>query len=389
MNRHVTVLVLAVLLGRCGPPPPPEYIVRVESLSASKAASGAREKAPALFKKGSDAIEAALKAHRSGDEELARDLALEASILLKTAIARAREKSATSRVESAEARVAAAEEELQRFTSLRLDTQKRFLILASYHDEQSDLAANLLSKFEADRKVLAGLEGEKRQKWLTVERERLARVLMGARGSVLAAAALGSQTLLASETEETEAAVQRADDAMDDQWEVLRPLVDDASLRADRLLTHTRAMQEPEPLANPAEDDEAVARLVQALKGTKAMVSATRRGILVSLADGLDPKTQELSPEASSALVKLADALGPDPHPLLVETWMRHGCEPAVCMGASESLEDAAVKALTDAGEAPDSITSHAWGNLPIGQEGHCLATGCPGGRLDVLVLAL
>jgi hypothetical protein len=383
------VLAAAIALSSCGPPPLPEYITGAQDLSSAPAAEDAREAAPSIYEKGRTALARAVEAHAHGDEQEARTAALEASIHFKTAIAVSRRKGAANRIADCEDRIAAAGDDLSRFTSLRLDTGQRFLKLIAFHEDQSDLAARLLSEFEADEKTLSELSGEQREAWLQVEGERLAGVLQGARATVLAAEVLGARELLASELAQMEQSLADAEAARDESWEVLRPLVDDASLRAARLLVHTRTLAEPGPLANPAADAALVERLVAALEGGGAMVVPSARGIVVSLADAWNVEEAALAPGVEETIGRLAEALDGATATVLVEGWLAEGCEADACGPASSSLAAAGAESLRATGLDAERIESHGWGDAPLSEAGHCLAATCEGGRLDVVILAL
>ncbi len=370
-------------ISRCGPPPPPAYITDVQALADSQEAQKAKDRAPELYAKARDALDQAIAAHVGDDETLARSKALEASIVLKTAIAGARQKVAGARILAAQDRIARAGEDLERMRSLRLDAEQRFLSLVAFHDEQSDLATNLQSRFEADQQKVAKLDPAEIAAWEKVEQDRLARVLQGARCFVAAAEALGCAALVPSETGDTLSAIGNAGKALGDDWKILRPLVDDAALRAERLLVHTRAMSQPAPLDNPASDTKAVERFITALKGTGAMVSATRMGILVSIEDPLIEG--QLSPSSVAVIVALDSALGDGIHPVLVQSWAPSGCAGSDCDAKSEDIAEAALTALGTTVKA----TARSWGNAPFSDPGHCLSGSCTAGRLDIVILAL
>ncbi len=383
-------IVLAAVLASCGPPPPPAYITDVASIEASPAAQGAREKAPALWKSAGEALEKARQAHASGDESLARSLATEASILFKTAIAVMREKKAQARIAAAEKRIEEAGVELARFRALRIDSQARFLELHAFHETQKDAAKASLAAFKKDRELLAGLDDEQKAKWLAVEAGRIATVLQAAAGAVLAAEALGCETLLPSETKETREAIEKARQAQSADWETIRPLSDDARLRADRLLNHTRAMSKPDPLVNPAADAGLVERFVKALADTRVMVSATPRGILLSLRDPRDAKHGGLTDEALAAIDAALGAMGDAPNGvILAEAYLSHGCSGEACTEKTGKIAQSAALRLVDGGIKESAVFPKGWGASPPPDPGHCIAEACPGGRLDILIVNL
>jgi len=388
MTRGLAVI-LAVVFAGCGPTPMPEYITDVESLAAGPAAEEAPEKAPALWKQADEELAMARRAHEEGDQASARRHAQKAGILYKTAIAVTREIRAQARITSAQDRIENAGEELARLRSLRLDAEKRFLDLQEYHAGQKDLAGQMKATFEKDRDRFEEMDGEERTIWLEAEGLRLDRALQAARARIRAADLLGCTASLPSETEETTDVMAKAEAATDAPWEQRRVLVDTASLWAERLLHQTRVMHQPDPLVNPASDEKVVERFVEALDGTGVMVSATTRGILLSFADpgqgGVpDEKTRE-------TLGLIAGALGDGEIVLSVEAHAWSGCTAGECDETSRSLAARASKVLLEGGTLPAGtvVDFHGWGSAPPSATGHCLAEPCPGGRLDVIVLAL
>ncbi len=383
-------IVLAAALAACGPPTSPVYITDVASIESSPAAQGAREKAPALWKSASEALEKARQAHAAGDEPRARSLAMEASILFKTAIAVMREKKAQARIAAAEERIGEAGVELARFRSLRIDSQARFLELHAFHEAQKDAAKASLAAFKKDRDMLAGLDDGEKSKWLAVEAERIATVLQAAAGAVLAAEALGCEKLLPSETKETRESLEKARQAQAAEWETIRPLSDDARLRADRLLNHTRTLGKPDPLVNPAADAKLVERLVKALADTRVMVSATPRGILLSLRDPYDTKDGGLTDEALGAIDTALGAMGNTSKcVILAEAYLSEGCTGEACDEKTGKIAQSAALKLVDSGVPESAVFPKGWGRSPLPDPGHCLAEACPGGRLDIVIVNL
>jgi hypothetical protein len=382
--------VVAAVLVACGPPPLPACITDAEGIASGPAAAGAREKAPALWKQASQALDKAHHAHAAGDEEAARTHALEASILYKTALAVARQKNAGMRIAAARDRVAEAGSELERFKSLRIDAQARFLKLQAFHQEQKDLAKATHAAFKKDRDALASMDEEEKAEWLSVERKRIERVLKAAAGAVLAAETLGCDKRLPSETKETREALRKAEEARGAGWETLRPLSDEAWLRAERLLHHARVMHKPDPLENPAEDADLVARFVKAMEDTRVMVSATSRGILLSIRDPLDDASSDLDQEARTALETALGAMGEAEEPVvIIEAYRLEGCSAKECLEDSVSIAQQAASFLVSTGLGESSVISKGWGDSPPSDPGHCLVETCTSGRLDVLIVKM
>ncbi|MBW2260522.1 MAG: DUF4398 domain-containing protein [Deltaproteobacteria bacterium] len=385
---RAVLLVVAAALVSCGPPPAPSYITDAAGIESSPAAQDARVKAPALWKSATDALERARNAHAAGDEPRALALAMEASALFKTAIAVMREKKAGARIAAAERRIEEAGIELAKFKSLRIDSQARFLELHAYHETQKDAAKASLAAFKKDRDMMAGLEDGEKSKWLAVEAGRIATALQAAAGAVLAAEALGCEKLLPSETKETREALEKAQQAQGADWETTRPLSDDARLRADRLLNHTRTLNKPDPLENPATDAHLVERFVKALADTRVMVSATTRGILLSLRDPLDAKDGGLTDEALEAIGTSLGAMGDaSKSVILVEAYLCEECSGEVCIEKSGKIALSAARELVNGGVPESAVFSRGWGESPPPDPGHCLAEACPGGRLDILIV--
>jgi len=381
---------LLTLAASCGPPPPPAYITEAAGIASGPAAEDAMGKAPEIWKKASDALEKARHAFEAGDETKALSLAIEASILMKTAMAVARQMKARSRIASAEERIAVAGAALERFKSLRLDSESSFLVLQEFHDAQKDKAKILLASLEKDRKHLAGMSEKQKAGWLEAEQKRISRLLRGASGTILAARALGCDEIVPSETEETEEALRRAKEAEQAEWDVLRPLADDASLRAERLLVHTRTLHKPGPLANPASETALVERFVAAYAKTKVMVSATARGILLSIRDPRDAAGGDIASPATKAIEIALGAMGePSSATVLVEVFVSQGCGPDGCAADSEEIAGLALDALVAGGVKASAVLAKGWGEAPPYEPGHCLAAPCPGGRLDVLIIDL
>jgi hypothetical protein len=315
---------------------------------------------------------------------------MEASILFKTAIAVSREKKADARIASAEQRIEKADAELAKFRSLRIDSQARFLKLHAFHEVQKDAAKTSLAAFKKDRDMLAGLDDEERAKWLSVEAERIATSLQSAAGAVLAAEALGCEKLLPSETKETREALEKAREAQGSGWETIRPLSDDARLRAERLLHHTRTLAKPVPLENPAADAQLVERFVKALADTRAMVSATPRGILLSLRDPLDAKDGGLTDETLEAIRATLGAMGDaSKSVILVEAYLSEGCSTEACIEKTGKISQAASLALSSGGVPESAVFPEGWGEAPPPDPGHCLAEACPAGRLDIVIVKM
>lgn len=389
MRALPLVSVVAAVLVACGPPPLPACITDAEGIASGPAAAGAREKAPALWKQASQALDRAYHAHAAGDEDAARTHALEASILYKTALAVARKKNAGTRIAAARDRVAEAGSELERYKSLRIDAQARFLKLQAFHQEQKDLAKATHAAFKKDRDALASMGEEEKAEWLSVERKRIERVLKAAAGAVLAAETLGCDKKLPSETKETREALRKAEEARGAGWETLRPLSDEAWLRAERLLHHARVMNKPDPLENPAEDADLVARFVKAMEDTRVMVSATSRGILLSIRDPLDDAS-DLGQEARTALETALGAMGKAGEPVvIIEAYRLEGCSAKECLEDSVSIAQQAASFLVSAGLVESSVISKGWGDSPPSDPGHCLVETCTSGRLDVLIVKM
>jgi hypothetical protein len=381
-------VIAACVLCACGPPPPPAYITDVESLAAGPAAEGAEKRAPSLWKKASDALEKARQAHARGDDPAARSLALEASILFKTAMAVARQKKAEARIDGAEDRIAGASKELKKFTSLRIDSQSRYLELLSFHDAQKDASKAILAAFQKDREAFSKMSEEEKETWLAAESLRLGRLVQAARSSIAAAAFLGSDKILPSETKEANEALSKAEKAQDAGWENLRPLADEAFLRAERLLVHVRALAKPKPMSNPAADPQVVERFVKAIGGARVMVSATAKGILLSFADPLDEQTGALDEKTREGLETALGAAGKTGKPaFFIEAYRSEGCGAKGCEVDSRMIAELAAAALVSAGVPESDIATHGWGQEPAPDPGHCLAEACPGGRLDVVIV--
>jgi hypothetical protein len=299
----IAVMILPVLLAACGSKTVLPEISSAETLSGSKIAAAAKKLAPEPWKKGEAALAESRSLARKGKGLEAKLAALESMVYFKTAIAAAQEKIALERITKAKEDAARFGGEREKYAAMRQDAEARFLQIMAYHMEQKDEADLKRSSFETEREKYLKLSDSEKEKWNDAQKPALRKDLAYAESLLdvagLIAARFGGPK---AERDEAESADSAARGALEGSWESARPLVDDALLKAERLLVHQRIMAKPASLQNPAASTETLQMIKTGLKGEKVFIAAGLKGILISIENPWDAGASKLTDRAGKVL---------------------------------------------------------------------------------------
>jgi len=388
MKKHV-LIGLAFLAAACGSRILPSEIAAAEGLSKSSLSAQTMKLAPSEWQEGTAALEESRRLAKKGKTAQSRLKALEALIYFKTAIAVAKGKVAEGRIRKAKDDMAQYENEREKFATLRQDAEVRFLQIMAYHMEQKDEAFLRRSNFENEREKYLKLTLEEKEKWDKAHRPALEKNLLYA-GSLVEAAKLITSRYGSGKAVQDEAigAISAASDALDGPWETARPLVDEALMKAERLLEHQRIKAKPHPLENPASAEETLEMVKKNLEDKKVFVSASFKGILVSVENPWDGKKAELKDSALSVIEVLAGILkdGDDALVLIESYHFDKDAEKARIV--SEAIGLTALSHFESKKLAADRVAAAGWGNAQVHDPGPCLVNACPGGRLDIVIVS-
>ncbi|MFH1434711.1 MAG: hypothetical protein ABIJ56_03245 [Pseudomonadota bacterium] len=386
MKKLATAAFFCAVCGCAGATYPRE-IAQAQALTESKLALSARKLAPALWKLGSDALAASLERAGKGDSTESGLLATEAMIHFKTAIAVSRGKVADERIRSLKEDMARYENDREKFTTLRKDAEVRFLKIMSYHMEQKDEAELRRSSFENEREKYLKLTDEEKEKWNNLHRPALGRQLQSAAGLVEVARFMAFHFgELQAQQDEAEKALATASDALPGPWDTARPLVDDALLKAQRLLMHQRILAKPGPIENPAARTD-IFEMVGKNLGGKVFVSATFKGILLSIENPWEGKKGGLKGSAAALIDDIAGLLGGGKEALVfIETYYFDKSE-KISLETSDEIGKSAMSALLDRNLDSERIAFKGWGAVASADSGPCLSSACPDGRLDIIIV--
>ena len=385
VRRVFTAAILILAAAGCGSKTYPAELVDAEAMTKSHVAASAMKLAPSIWKKGTEALEKSRSLAKKGKAVESKLAGLEALIHFKTAVAVAEEKIAKDRLRQAQEGAAQYAAQEEKFRVLRQDAEARFLQIMSYHMAQKDEAAQRKSSFESERAKYLELDKKEKKSWDEAQRPILEKTLHHVRSLIAAADLVASRFGdLPSQRQEAESAAAEAEKALGGSWETARPLVDEALMKAERLLEHERIMAKPSALKNPATLEETLAMVKKNLEGKGAFVSATFTGILVSVENPWEGASAKLGSQAAGAVAEVARLLEGRENALTLVAAYHFGKEPAT---ASEAIALTA-QANLEKGKLPaGSIAALSWGDATPFDAGPCLASACPGGRLDIFVV--
>jgi hypothetical protein len=388
--KKIAVMILPVLLAACGSKTVLPEISSAEALSGSKIAAAAKKLAPEPWKKGEAALAESRSLARKGKGLDAKLAALESMVYFKTAIAAAQEKIALERIAKAKEDAARFGGEREKYAALRQDAEARFLQIMAYHMEQKDEADLKRSSFETEREKYLKLSDSEKKKWDDAQKPALRKDLAYAE-SLLDVAGLIAARFGGAKTEkdEAESADSAARGALEGSWESARPLVDDALLKAERLLVHQRIMAKPASLQNPAESKETLQMIKTGLKGENVFIAAGLKGILISVENPWDAGASKLTGRAVKVLEAIGGFVKGSKGALLYIQSYSFGEDGEKSRSASEAAAASAMQALEAFKLPAGSALSRGLGIGPIIDPGPCLAGQCPGGRLDVIIVQL
>ena len=387
MRDFLALAAFVCVLGGCSGAIYPREIAQAQALTESKLALSARKLAPDLWKLGSDALAASRESAGKGDGTDSRLLAAEAMIHFKTAIAVSMGKVADERKRSLKEDIARYESDREKFATLRKDAELRFLKVMSYHMEQKDEAELRRSSFENERKKYLKLTDEEKEKWDKLHRPALQKQLQSAAGLVEVARFIAFHfNELQAQQDEAEKALATASAALAGPWDTARPLVDDALLKAQRLLMHQRILAKPGLLENPAARAD-IFEMVGKNLGGKVFVSATFKGILLSIENPWEGKKHGLKSSAAALLEDIAGLIGGGKEALVfIETYYFDKSE-KISLETSDEIGKSAMNVLLDKNVDGERIAFKGWGAAASADSGPCLASACPDGRLDIIIV--
>jgi hypothetical protein len=383
------VAAAALIAASCGARSYPSEFHDAEAMTRSHVAAAAKRLAPATWKLGADALEESRTFAKKGKEAEARLAAMKALILFKTAVARAEGMVAEERIRDANDGSLHYENEKEKFTVLRQDAEKRFLHVMAFHLEQKDDAQVRKSNFDKDREKYLKLSDEEKAAWDKEAGPGLRKNLQHVQALIAAAGLLISQgSPAAAQKAEAEQALESAAGALDGPWESARPLVDEAMMKAERLLAHARILAKPDPLGNPASDPGTFGMMKKNLEPLGALVSATFKGILIALPDPWDGKEGKLKGSAAGALEEIAGLLkGREAALVLIQSY--HFDADSQEAGTTAEAMALTAQAALEKGKVPaEAVASRTWGNAVPYDAGPCLGKACPDGRLDIFIIS-
>jgi len=372
----------------CGGRRPPQELAAARALAASPLYAAARKLSPETWHAAEEALARAAAAAKKGDAQEARLASLEAQALFKTALVLADGKKAAARALEAKEKTAAHAAAAQKFSTLRRDAEKRFLKIVDYHFAQKDEAALMKSAFALDRGKFLALDEEGRAAWEAAHAPGLEKTLALAE-SYAAAAGLIVRACVAAGAQQQEAqeAIAAARAAKDGSWEARRPLVDDALLKAERLLVHARLLATPAPLENPAASDAAVALVKGATAGEALFFSSGLKGIALSAADPWDAGAGALSAAALSVVGKLGALVKGRTSVLLLVEAYAYPPQAKDAKAVSDAIAAAVMAALPVENAAGSGIAAVGRGAAPPPDPSSCVFAPCPGGRVDITIV--
>ena len=385
--RIFALAIALSMLGGCSPATYPQEIAQAQALTESKLALSAKKLAPSLWKLGSDALAASRESAGKGDGTDSRLLAAEAMIHFKTAIAVSGGKMADERIRSLKKDIARYRNDREKFTTLRKDAEVRFLKVMSYHMEQKDEAELRRSSFINELDKYLKLTDEEKEKWDKLRRTALQKQLQSAAGLVEVARFIAFHFgVLQAQQDEAEKSLMTASAALAGPWDAARPLVDDALLKAQRLLMHQRILAKPGLLENPAARAD-IFEMVGKNLGGKVFVSATFKGILLSIENPWEKKKGALNSSAAALLDDIAGLLGGGKDALIfIETYYYDKSE-KISLETSDEIGKSAMNVLLEKNLDGERIAFKGWGSAASADSGPCLSSTCPGGRLDIIIV--
>jgi hypothetical protein len=379
----------ALCAASCGARSYPSEFHDAEAMTKSHVAAAAKRLAPDTWKLGADALEQCRAYAKKGKEPEARLAAMEALVHFKTAVARAEGIVAEERIRDAVDLGLHYENEKEKFTVLRQDAEKRFLNVMAYHLEQKDDAQVRKSNFDKDREKYLELSQEEKETWDKEARPGLRKNLQHAEALIAAAGLLVSQgSPAAAQKAEAEKALETAAGAVEGSWESARPLVDEAMMKAERLLAHARILAKPDPLENPASDGDTFKMVKKNLEPLGALVSATFKGILVALPDPWDAGKGALTKSATKALEEIAGLLKGRERPLVLIQSYHFEADSDKADTTAEAMALTAQAGLEKGKVPAEGMASKSWGNAVPYDAGPCLGQVCADGRLDIFIVS-
>ncbi len=387
--RAALLAAALVFAAACGTRSYPPEFHDAEAMTRSHVAAAAKRLAPAKWKLGADALELSRALAKKGKEPEARLAAMEALIHFKTAAAQAEGIVAGERIGDAKEMIRHYENEKEKFTVLRQDAEKRFLNVMAFHLEQKDDAQVRKSNFEKDREKYLKLSDEEKAAWDKEAKPGLKKNIQHAEALMAAAGLLVSdKSPAATQQAEARDALDAAAGALDGSWESARPLVDEAMMKAERLLAHARILAKPDPLENPASIPDTFKMMKKNLEPEGALVSVTFAGVLIALPNPWDGKNGALRDSAAGTLEEIAGILKGREHAAVLIQSYHFEADSQKADTTAEAMALTA-QAKLEKGKVPaGSIAAKTWGNAVPYDAGPCLGQACPDGRIDIVIVS-
>jgi len=387
--RNLSVALVFLLIISCSGGVQVKEVETAQLYTAQKFAEIAKKYAPKEWMEGEKCLEESKSLLKKGKSDKARFKSLLALIYFKIATAIANQKVALTRIEQANKELESLEIEKNKIVALRSEAEDRFLKIMDYHNRQSDDALLMRRKFETDREAYLKLSDEEKKKWEKEMEKVLSKDIVYAETLIDIAHALNERCNCASPAQMTEAekGLEDAKACKGGGWENVRPLTDNAILKAQRLIFHLRVMGKG--MENPASSETTLNMVKAKFDGTRVFIGSSIKGIVLSIENPWDNNQGKLSEDAVNFLNKVREIANQSEKVIVsVQSYFWGDDEEGSDLIAKKILNETE-KIIKSGEEHRIKTIKRSLGNGSVIDSGPCISKKCSGGRLDVIIIAL